>query len=307
MELNKTKSGYYILISLSVLMVFLLGSWWLYLVFKLANKLQDLNHPLLQGNLVNMIKWEGVTFFILLSGLAITLLYIYLQDFKKTKSMQAFFASLTHELKTPLASIKLQSQVLTDNIEEMDLTNEQREKLTKYTKRLIDDGLRLEDQLDNHLQLSRVERGAPLNLRAINLNNFIKNEKKRYKDQIAINYDGIPDTLIVMADDFALQTILRNLIENSIKHGNLSSPEATISLISGKQNTIRYTDNGNGFNGDLTQLGNLFYKHNSPQGSGIGIHLVRKLMFQMNGLLTITKSEQLQFELQFSNKGVPNE
>ena len=89
-------------------MVFLLGSWWLYLVFKLANKLETLNHPLLEGNLVKMIKLEGLTFFIFLSILTVTLLYIYIQDHKKTISLQAFFSSLTHELKTPLASIKLQ-------------------------------------------------------------------------------------------------------------------------------------------------------------------------------------------------------
>jgi signal transduction histidine kinase len=307
MELNKTRPGYYILISLSGLMVFLLGSWWLFLVFKLANKLQDLNHPLLQGNLVSMIKWEGITFFILLAVLGITLLYIFLQDSKKTKSMQAFFASLTHELKTPLASMKLQSQVLADHIDDMDLPSQQKEKLTKYTRRLIDDGLRLEDQLDNHLQLSRVERGAPLNLRSINLNNFFQHEKKRYIQQITIEFDRIPNDLTIMADDFALQTIFRNLIENTIRHGNVTPLQALITIDPENTNTVYYTDNGKGFEGNLNLLGKLFYKHNSPQGSGIGIHLIKKLMLQMNGEIIISSPDSLQFKLKFDNEGITNE
>lgn len=303
MELNKTKPGYYIIISISALMVFLLGSWWLFLVFKLANKLQDLHHPILEGNLINMIKWEGLTFFILLAVLTFTLLYVYLQDFKKTKSMQSFFASLTHELKTPLASIKLQSQVLADHIDDLELKSEQKEKLAKYTDRLINDGLRLEDQLDNHLQLSRVERGAPLNLRSINLSNFFQAERKRYTDQVEIDFHSIPTNLEVMADDFALQTIFRNLIENTLKHVKSSSKKISITQDKLNKNIIQYQDNGALFNGEVHLLGKLFYKHNSPQGSGIGLHLVHKLMLQMNGDLKITNEEGLKFHLKFKEQG----
>lgn len=303
MELNKTKSGYYILISASVTLVFLLGSWWLFLVFKLANKLQDLNHPLLEGNLIRMIKYEGLTFFILLLILGITLFYLYLQDFKKTKSMQAFFASLTHELKTPLASMKLQSQVLTDQIEDMSLDNSEKEKLIKYTDRIVNDSLRLEDQLDNHLQLSRVERRAPLNLREINLHNFLQNEKKRYQGKIDIKLEELPTNFLILADDFALQTIFRNLFENTIKHGEESTPKAIIKLINTNSTYIEYSDNGKTFHGDFNQLGRLFYKYNSPQGTGIGVYLIKKLIGQLGGELKIEQDKGLKFHLHFKTTG----
>ena len=183
MELRKTGPTYYFIILGSVLMLFALGTWWLYLVFRLAFKLESLNHPLLQGNLLNMIKWEGVTFFVLLFIVTIILLYLYWQDLIKTKSMQAFFASLTHELKTPLASMNLQTQVLQDQIESLDIKEEQREKLNKYMGRLITDGHKLENQLDNHLQLSRVERKAPLNLRSLDLKALINHEYKKYNQK----------------------------------------------------------------------------------------------------------------------------
>jgi signal transduction histidine kinase len=300
MQLNKTKNGFYILISVSVLMLLLLGSWWLYLVMKLASKLKDLNHPSIEGNLVSMIQWEGVTFFIFLIILTITLLYIYLSDHKKTRSLQAFFSSLTHELKTPLASIKLQSQVLLDHIDESSLPNSEKIFLNKYTTRLANDSLRLEDQLDKHLQLSRIERGAFLNLRSINLYNFIQNEIKRYTDFIEISVEINDTRSLIKADDFALQTVIRNLLENSIKH-------AHVDTIKCKFHTVReddiiklfYTDNGQSFTGDSSKLGELFYKHNSPQGSGLGLYIIKKLMYLMGGKPHISANENLIFELHF--------
>ena len=301
MELNKTKNGFYILISVSVMMLLLLGSWWLYLVFKLANKLQDLNHPLLEGNLFSMIKWEGITFFAFLLILTITLLYIYLQDHRKTRSLQGFFSSLTHELKTPLASIKLQTQVLGDIISEIKISDESMAKINKYTRRLMDDSTRLEDQLDNHLQLSRVERKADLNLRPIEIEKFIQKECQRFNLEVPVHIISEAPELEIMADDFALQTILRNLIDNSLKHAKVKDLELTfkISLDSEKGILIEYMDNGQTFDGDIEKLGELFYKHNSPKGSGIGVYLIKKLMKQMDGDVAVSQSKSLKVVLNF--------
>jgi len=281
-----------------VMMLFLLGGWWLFLVSKLANKLMALNHPSIQGNLVSMIKWEGLTFLIFLLVLTITFLYIYLQDYRKTKSLQAFFASLTHELKTPLASMKLQSQVITDIVKDLD-HSDLKEKLEKYTKRLGDDSLRLEDQLDNHLQLSRLERNAALNLREIQIVDFIQKEARRYKDLVQINIQEDSKGVTIKADDFALQTIFRNLIENSITHVGPGPVEIFCVISNDHEVKISYRDNGAAFTGDTSKLGELFYKHNSPKGSGIGIYLIKKLTRRMNARLEINACPNLEFTFTF--------
>jgi signal transduction histidine kinase len=308
MELNKTKNGFYILISFSVLMLLLLGGWWLYLVMKLASKLKDLNHPSIEGNLVSMIQWEGVTFFIFLIILTITLLYIYLSDHRKTRSLQVFFSSLTHELKTPLASIKLQSQVLLDHIGESSLPKSEKDFLNKYTTRLANDSIRLEDQLDKHLQLSRIERGAFLNLRSINIYNFIQNEIKRYKDFASFSVEIDDKTSLIKADDFALQTIIRNLIENSIKHSNIDNINCRFnSVTEGNIIKLFYTDNNKSFSGDTTKLGELFYKYNSPQGSGLGLYIIKKFMYLMGGKPHISVNESIVLELHFKRGNTINE
>lgn len=304
MQLNKTKNTYYAFISFIVFMVLLLGTWWLYLVMKLANKLEDLNHPSIEGNLVSMIQWEGITFLILLLVLIVGLFLTYISDHKKTKSLQAFFSSLTHELKTPLASIKLQSQVLIEYLEESSLPINEKSSLAKYTTRIANDSVRLEDQLDKHLQLSRITRGAALNLRTIDIDNFINQEAKRYVDLIQVHITSPQEPLFIKADDFALQTIIRNLIENTIKH--VKKNEASIELecefsikLCGDKVSLLYSDSGHDFRGETRKLGDLFYKFNSPQGSGLGLYIIRNLMSLMGGKALITANDGLELNLQF--------
>lgn len=280
----------------------LLGSWWLFLVFKLASKLNELNSPLMEGNLIKMIQWEGASFIILLFLLTVALFWVYLQDYRKNNALQAFFASLTHELKSPLASINLQAQVLSEAIEEMKLAPTEHEKLKKYITRLNQESTRLEDQLDNHLQLSRVERDAPVNLRAINLENFVELQLKRYQEKIKWTLD-IPKDAMVLADDYALQIVFRNLIENTIKHTLKSHASISItSRINKDHIVLEYSDSGEKFTGELSKLTTLFYKHNSPKGTGIGLYLVKKLMLKMKGNLVIESNKGLVFKLEFSNK-----
>lgn len=289
---------YYTLIIFTVLMLFLLGGWWLYLVFNLAHKLDSLDLPAISGNLVNMVKWEGTTFIILLLVLLITLVYVYILDHKKTKALQEFFASFTHELKTPLASMKLQSQVINEIIDTSSLDQINKNKIKKYTERLINDGMKLEDQLDNHLQLSRIERNSPLNLRTIDLKHFIQQEIRRTKSLLNINLIAPEDDYLILADDYALQTIIRNLFENSIVH-NKQLKKVEITLQNNENIELTYNDFGKVFSGDLRKIKTLFYKHNSPQGSGIGLYLIHKLITRMHGSFDITNNDGLIFSLKF--------
>lgn len=291
------KSWYYWLISLSVGMLLLLGTWWLFLVFKLANKLTEFNHPSIQGNLISMIKWEGVSFLTFLFFVGGALIYVYIQDLKKTRALQDFFASLTHELKTPLASMKLQSQVLADGIDQLELAADVKQHLMTYTQRLASDSIKLEDQLDNHLQLSRVERDSPLNLHAVNLVHFIHQEQKRFEELPPIQMTNSDQEVLVLADDYALQTIFRNLFENSLTHHpklekiSISFQDRPDAII------LTYQDYGLPFLGESEKLGELFYKYSSPKGSGIGLYLIKRLLKKMHGKLLIKNDERLVFEL----------
>jgi signal transduction histidine kinase len=116
--MKKTGNIFLILSFLYSACILALGSWWLYLIVKYGEKVASITGDDGGNKVLKMVKWEGGTFFTLLILLSMSLLFLYFKDQKKTKGLQAFFASMTHELKTPLASIKLQAEVISEDLEE---------------------------------------------------------------------------------------------------------------------------------------------------------------------------------------------
>lgn len=260
-----------------MLLIMALGTWWLYLVVKLSDKLGK------GDSFLNMAKWEGSTFLVFLLLISAALFYFYYQDLKKANSLQAFFASLTHELKTPLASIRLQAEVINSTLTD--------ERSSSLVNRLIEDTQTLEDELDKILQLSRMERGGQLNITSIDL--------RTYLHKFNFSYPQDQDYR-VQADEFALKLIIRNLLDNTAKHCRNPQQAVDINLYrENKKIVLHYNDHGSPFTGDPKKLGNLFYKHDSSKGSGIGLYLIKKLMLKMQGNCEILSEPNLQFKLTF--------
>jgi signal transduction histidine kinase len=278
-------------------LIFALGAWWLYLILKFS-KDGLINLPG-QAKVLNMIAWEGGTFLVLLILLSATLISYFMKDMKKTKALQAFFAGLTHELKTPLASMRLQAEVLKDVIE---TENPDPDRVRKLSGRMIEDAMNLETQMDKILQLSRLERGGTLNITSVNLTKLILKFVDQFGEGVELSLENFDQDVRVQADEFALELIFKNLFENTRIHSKDKSVRMSIST--GDSITVRYDDESAGFEGDFKKLSQLFYKHNSARGSGIGLYLVNQLMTLMDGKLRFFLGENygLLFELQF-NKG----
>ncbi len=298
MEIVRTKKWFYGLTLLWVLMLLGLGSWWLYLVFKLHSTMSGLNLPELgsQSKFLNMMKWEGSFFFIFLVLLGGSLFVMYFRDMKKSKSMQAFFSSLSHELKTPLASMRLQAEVIKEMIADDTHSHAQ---LSDLTQRLIEDTHSLESELEKSLQLSRIEQDAPLTLVPVSLERYLKRQEGKLPPPLRLALYLDPDASEVLADELALNMIFRNLFENTQRHNRATREIEIVAKRSGQEVLIRYDDKGEKFEGDLASLGNLFYKFQSSKGSGIGLYLIRNLMKKMQGAFEIKNDERLVFCLTF--------
>ena len=225
---NPIENSSRLLFSLSLLwaaVLLLIGTWWIYLIFNFENILAHTDRV----RITKMIVWEGGSFLILLLLLSFSLLLLFLKDQKKTKSLQAFFASLTHELKTPLASIRLQGEVINEI-----LLAKNDQTINKMSARLIEDTGKLEAQMDKILQLSRIERGGVLNLTTLKIIPFIKNITKHWAQGLHIEITAMnPDTAII-ADEFALELIVKNLLENTRTHTKSQNVEIKISEKNGK-------------------------------------------------------------------------
>jgi signal transduction histidine kinase len=289
MGLAKNPKWFYALVGILSLLVFVMGAWWLYLLTIFAEMMGPS-----QARIVNMVRWEGSTFLFLIVITSILLMLLYSRDLKKSRALQALFASLTHELKTPLASMRLQAEVIRDMaIDE----SHDHQKLSELSHRLIEDTVKFEHELDKGLQLSRVQQDGIMTLAPIELSRFIK--KLAQKNNLLVEITG---SATIMGDEMALQMIFRNLFENTKRH------HPHFSKISIKLDTIdnevrcTYNDHGQDFKGDRKKLGVLFYKHESLKGTGIGLHLVTELMHAQKGRLRFSPQGPLIFYLFFKSE-----
>jgi len=289
----------YLTLTFLASLILLLGGWWVSLLLRLGKTLSTLNvgSESDYAKLVKMLSWEGIFFVMLVILFCAGLFWLFWQDRKKQKSMQQFFASITHELKTPLASVSMQSEFISELMsEQKDFALAQREQIAKLTRRLIDDTRNLEIQFDKAMQLSRIERGGVLTQTPLNLKAMVSKEIAKHKD-LKIHME-IAEDYYVLADEYALQTIFRNLLDNSKKHRPQPQQAITIEAKDDSKNVkLIYNDHGSPFNGDMKMLGELFYKYNSSQGTGIGIYIIKRLTQAMQGKLTISNSPNLIFQI----------
>lgn len=274
------------------LVLLLIGSWWIYLLFNLENFLKNGERQ----KLVNMIAWEGGSFILILLFLSASLFFFYIKEQKKTKALQAFFSSLTHELKTPLASLRLQADVINEKIKQNNFDKLSIKSLDILGGRLIEDAIKLENQMDKILQLSRTERDGAMTLSSVRIVPYVKYLGKKHAPSLTISFDGT-ESINALVDEFAIELIFKNLFENSKIHGQTS--HAQIAFQNHKDFIeCYYSDNGV-FTGDSKKIGSLFYKHNSKTGSGIGLYLSHKLAKQMGGdfKINIENNKKISFTL----------
>jgi signal transduction histidine kinase len=224
-----------------------------------------------------MLAGESSTFLALLLVVTLLLAWLYWREHQRARSMQAFFASVTHELRTPLTSIRLQAEAIAEG-----------ERRVELARRLLEDCSRLESQIDKTLELARIEGGGPLSEQSIPLHTWIGRSLEgigaAHGDRLDLRAHVDGSVPPVFADAGALQMILRNLVENSVRHSGATPVSVRLTAaLRGDYVVLEYHDNGNGLTGTLPPLGKLFARGAHSSGAGVGLYLVRRLMQRMGG------------------------
>ncbi|WP_017850120.1 sensor histidine kinase [Leptospira interrogans serovar Szwajizak] len=264
-----------------------LGIWWFLLGLKLTNTVAGLSAKLdasaaSESLLVlerqsRMIKMEGTFFLSMLLLGGITLIWLSYRDIRRNKMIHDFFSTVTHEMKTPLASLRLQAESLQE-----ELPNHHENKLIH---RLLKDSVRIESQMNRAMYLASLTRSEILYIQKTNVRSVFLSVGEDFPE-LKIDLSHLED-VFVPADRKALESIFKNLAENSLKHGKAN----VLKVISKKQLPnqilITITDNGTGFDGKYKNLGIPFQKHGSTSGTGIGLYIIKKLMNKMNGSMQI--------------------
>lgn len=254
-----------------------LAGWWLLFGLKQLDKIAALQNASAQEILRQhrMLMSEGGVLFALLLVGGVSLLYYISVEISRAKQIQTFFAAFTHDLKTSLASLRLQAEALEE------------ENQNKFTNRIIKDTVRLELQLNNSLTLAQDDANRFF-IEEISFKKSIESFRPQWADLDVI----VDRDCLLRVDSRALESICKNIIQNAIIHGH--ARQIRIHCQSDSENMVQidFLDDGEGFNGSEKSLGALFVRHSSTSGTGIGIYLVRNLCERMGGKLKFSKLEK---------------
>jgi len=273
------------LVALWVVFTVTLAGWWL--IFGLR-QLDLINQSKLEGAVqlqrhYQMLMWEGGILIASLIGGGLALFYYARREQKRHLQVEEFFAAFTHDAKTALASLRLQAESLREDFNDAEHS--------PLLDRLLSDTLRLQLQLENSLFLVNLPRGKFF-LEPIKLGDRIDVLRRHWPD-LTISETG---DAMIMADARALESVLTNLIQNSVTHGKANKVNINVKQGNGRV-TVRLVDNGSGFHGDATDLGKLFVRHTRGSGSGVGLYIVRQLLKRMKGMISFKNADDGGFEV----------
>jgi signal transduction histidine kinase len=271
----------YVLTLSSLLLLFLMGGWWLYMLWSLSQTLKNLGER--HQSLLRMIISEGMVFFILLLCLLGLLIYLIRRDRQKNNSLKGFMAAFSHELKTPLSTMLLQLELLKKmkpQITTQDLIYHSMfqglDRLELSCRRLLHDTEKL-------LGFSRMELGNNLDLRPLNLHRFLsrwsQEHQRHHPIQLVFNTS---EHLELIADPWGLTLMMNNLYVNAQTHGPMFATfDLTVSIDEQHQSLILRCVN---------PVVKAVEQGSSTRSTGLGLHLTRLVAKKMNAKVLIETS-----------------
>ncbi len=211
-------------------------------------------------------------------------IFVILKQKRLSELQKDFINNMTHEFKTPIASINISSDVIT----KPDILKNP-ERLFNYGKIIKQENNRLNNQVEKVLQIARIETsGFELKKEKINLNELIENVAKNCKhnnnkNNKQITTDLDPSIEHVIADRLHLTNILYNLLDNAFKY---SGQNPNINFVTGKNKNsvlIKIEDNGQGISREYQKkIFNKFFRIptgnvHDVKGFGLGLYYVKNI------------------------------
>lgn len=230
----------------------------------------------------------GVIFFaLIITGLILNTIFL-VREIRRNEMHDAFLNAVTHELKTPIASIRLYLETL----KARELTQEKR---LEFYDIMLDDNRRLLNTVDQVLHASSTrEKQRRLNLSEIDIGELIDStvatvRSQRHLDESAIKYTPPGDKVTVMGDRAELEALVRNLLDNAVKYTPVD-PKISVKLRSKGSKTVEFyvRDNGVGIpRSDLKRIFKRFYRVEGTaatiKGTGLGLAIVKQIVERHGG------------------------
>ena len=248
---------------------------------------------------------KGHTILILIGGLVLllavsagmSLLFHRLSiQFNLTQLYDNFISNVTHELKSPLATIQLYLETL----EKYDLSREQQK---KFIAMMLKDSRRLEKLINTILEIPALEKKKIAhNFEVFEVESLVRDLIKQAREEFKLPEESIRiigrATCQCVLDRQAFKMVLDNLIDNSLKY-NEGQVQITLKLFcDDKEFVLTYSDQGIGIPlAEQKKVFRKFYRVNTPRtptvkGTGLGLYWTKEILRFHRGRIVVSQSNE---------------
>lgn len=241
-----------------------------------------------------MIIGEASVFFVVL----IIGMWFMNRGFRKevalARQQRNFLLSITHELKSPIASIKLALDTF------MKRPNLKPQQIQLLTKGALTETDRLNTLVNNILLAARIENSYTISLEPLNLKDLINENLTQVRTKFSnfrFNFQCNDEIPMLNADRLALNSIIINLLENAAKYSPKGDEVNIVLNKIGRQIIVEIADKGIGIaDDDKDKVFEKFYRVGSEdtrrtKGTGLGLYIVKNIIMAHKGTIQILDNQ----------------
>jgi signal transduction histidine kinase len=223
----------------------------------------------------------------IVAGVVLNTIFL-VREIRRNEQHDAFINAVTHELKTPVTSIRLYLQTL--QTREVDET-----KRKEFYQIMLEDSDRLMSTIEQVLRTGRMGAASrQLNLTRIELDGVVEESLARARMMHHLSPESIRyqphSPVTILGDPDEVRAAVSNLVDNAIKYSG-ASVKVTVetTMAEGKFVTLRVKDQGFGIpKMELKQIFKRFYRVSGPnatrvKGTGLGLYIVRSVAKRHHG------------------------
>jgi PAS domain S-box-containing protein len=209
-----------------------------------------------------------------------------------------FVALATHQLRTPIAAIRWNVELLEKKMQDS-ITEDQSRYLVKVNRNVQ----RMVSLINDFLSVSKLEMGTfASSQEAVNLTEFVDSIVDEFSEKISqkgltLNRADNPPQLQVMTDGRLLHIIVSNLMSNASKYSNVNGTLDFSYTLEGTTLHIAVKDDGIGIpENELERLFSKFFRATNAQvhqtqGTGLGLYVVKQSVEKLGGTIEVTSQE----------------
>lgn len=225
-------------------------------------------------------------------------LYAILKQKKLSEMKTDFINNMTHEFKTPVATIMIASEALKDPE-----VTEDKARLKRLAGIIYDENVRLGNHIERVLSIARLEKGElKMENTEVDVNDLIvivldSMELQLQKRNAIINVHTDAAHAIIYGDELHLSNVIYNLIDNANKYSS-DTPEITITTRNtGKNLIIEIADKGIGMTKEQSKrIFDQFYRVptgnlHDVKGFGLGLNYVQDIIKKLNGTVEVSSEK----------------